>query len=90
MATYSIKNVETQRSVTTLSNEEAGDPVSTYFGSTILTFSNTLSGSETFTSIKGDSGLYISPGPDDKILRWSEAEFSWNAVLVDADASYYE
>jgi hypothetical protein len=35
MATYSIKNVETQRSVTTLSNEEAGDPVSTYFGSTV-------------------------------------------------------
>ena len=35
MATYSIKNVETQRFVTTLGNEEAGDPVNTYFGSAV-------------------------------------------------------
>jgi hypothetical protein len=35
MATYLIKSVQTQRLVTTLGNEEAGDPVNTYFGSTV-------------------------------------------------------
>ncbi|KAF8346141.1 hypothetical protein F5887DRAFT_124345 [Amanita rubescens] len=90
MATYLIKSIQTQRLVTTLGNEEAGDPVNTYFGSTMLTFSKALDGSETLTTIKGDSGLYISPGPDEKILIWSEAEFIWNAVLTNATESYYE
>ncbi len=35
MATYSIKNVETNRFVTSLGDEEAGDPVDTYFGSAV-------------------------------------------------------
>ena len=35
MATYTIKNVQTSRFVATLGKEEAGDPVYTYFGSSV-------------------------------------------------------
>ena len=35
MATYMIKSAETKRFVTTLGNEEAGQPVNTYEGSTV-------------------------------------------------------
>ncbi|KAF8346154.1 hypothetical protein F5887DRAFT_1282139 [Amanita rubescens] len=91
MATYMIKNVQTKRFINTIGNEEAGEPVNTYFGSSSLTFSNALDGSETLTSIKGDSGLYINPGSGGlNYPIWSPAEFTWNAVLTDSAESHYE